>query len=104
MSNAANVPANNAKEEDGMSNIEEHSPGPWRAAYFGGRQCVLHYDHGDATIVAEMDNPVDARLMAASPDMKKALRLFVAHYPHGINPYLDQAYSEARDALTKVGG
>lgn len=32
---------------------------------------------------------------------RAALQKFVDHYPHGINPYLDEAYSEAREALAK---
>lgn len=45
-----------------------------------------------------------ARLMAAAPDMYEALTEFRAHYTHGVNPYLDEAFSKAVDALSKAGG
>lgn len=35
----------------------------------------------------------------ATPEVSEALAIFVAHYPHGINPYLDDAHRKARAAL-----
>jgi hypothetical protein len=31
--------------------------------------------------------------------LEEALQMFVDHYPHGVNPYLDEAYGKAKDAL-----
>lgn len=45
-----------------------------------------------------------ARLVAAAPDLRAALGAFVSHYPHGINPDLDAAYSAACDAIDKADG
>ncbi len=48
----------------------------------------------------------NARLMAASPDMFEVVRQFVAHYPVGINPNLDEAYwplcQVARAAISRA--
>lgn len=33
--------------------------------------------------------------------MREALELFFNHYPHGINPYLDDAHRKARAALAQ---
>jgi hypothetical protein len=34
--------------------------------------------------------------------MQEALTLFCDHYPHGINPCLDEAYNKARAALAAL--
>lgn len=39
-----------------------------------------------------------------APDMLEALKTFVAHYPMGINPFLDDAYRDARAAISKAEG
>lgn len=44
-----------------------------------------------------------ALAMAAAPKMAASLKAFVAHYPMGINPMLDQAFRDARAALSKAG-
>lgn len=40
----------------------------------------------------------------AAPDMLEALKAFVAHYPMGINPSLDDAFRSARAAISKAKG
>lgn len=44
------------------------------------------------------------RVEGAARDMLEALKTFVAHYPMGINPFLDDAYRAARAAIAKAEG
>jgi len=37
-------------------------------------------------------------------ELVEALRQFEAHYPRGINPFLDDAHAKARAVLAKIGG
>jgi hypothetical protein len=41
------------------------------------------------------------QLKAEVDHLRAVLRAFTSHYPHGVNPMLDQAYADARDALEK---
>lgn len=41
---------------------------------------------------------------AAERGMREALQLFRDHYPRGINPWLDEAHSKARAALSGIEG
>lgn len=44
-----------------------------------------------------------AYLPEAAPALVEALKQFVAHYPMGVNPFLDEAYRTARQALQAAG-
>ena len=39
---------------------------------------------------------------ARAKGLRAALEKFTAHYPSGINPYLDEAYADARAALKEM--
>lgn len=104
-----------------------HTPGPW-ACHFGDESttCDCRYilaEYGgmgsiaDISVCEKMEGdwgddigpPADvakanARLIAAAPDLLAALERFVAHYPNGINPMLDDAASAARAAIAKARG
>ncbi|HEV7352548.1 MAG TPA: hypothetical protein VGN74_05405 [Brevundimonas sp.] len=70
----------------------------------------------DRDYVCDVDCEADdygARAVPYNPDgpeaadrierLERALRSFVAHYPMGVNPFLDQAYRNARAALQEPG-
>jgi len=48
---------------------------------------------------APKPDPRDEQRDQATKLMIGALRRFLAHYPKGINPYLDEAHGEASKAL-----
>lgn len=50
------------------------------------------------------EGDANARLIAAAPELAEALQMFVDHYPACINPFLDEAYRNARLALSKARG
>jgi hypothetical protein len=98
-----------------------HTPGPWYASGVlidadGWTSCTVgpfaitegadeHYEDTIAYVSGinyTETLEANARLIAAAPDLVKALRQFVAHYPAGTNPYLDTAAAMARAALAKV--
>lgn len=51
-------------------------------------------------ILAALDTPAPALM----DELVEALRQFEAHYPRGINPFLDDAHAKARAVLAKIGG
>ena len=60
----------------------------------------------DAAFIAAMRNALPYLLStsAAVRGMREALQLFRDHYPRGINPWLDEAHSKARAALSGIEG
>ncbi len=60
-------------------------------------------DHENGLIGAFW-NKKDQQLHIAAPDLLDALLQFEAHYPHGINPWLDEAWNKARAAIAKAEG
>ncbi|MEM6668590.1 MAG: hypothetical protein AAF661_05170 [Pseudomonadota bacterium] len=50
------------------------------------------------------DAQTNACHFSAAPELLQAAKAFVAHYPHGINPDLDQAWSDTRAAIAKAEG
>jgi len=84
---------------------EKHTPGPWTVEDYGVGMGGLAVVAADVTFdVICWPHPDNARLIAAAPEMLEALKAFVAHYPKGINPYLDDAYGDAFDAIRKAEG
>lgn len=87
-----------------------HTPGPWEvsAAFtVEGEFMVCGGGSGhDYGLVAQVPIKANADLIATVPALvaerdalKVAAEKFVAHYPSGINPFLDEAYRMARAAL-----
>jgi hypothetical protein len=65
--------------------------------------------NGETAAKAAAQADYAARIMAAIEvvdvaELVEALRQFAAHYPRGINPFLDDAHSKARAALARIGG
>jgi hypothetical protein len=90
----------------------KHTPGPWSvghpddngqpvvtSAYFEIATCWHH-----CVASVEKQAHANARLMAAAPDMLSVVKAFVAQYPVGLNPFLDEAYREALAAIAKAQG
>lgn len=88
-----------------------HTTGPWKFGHMmdGERWWVgQEYDSLPVAFVDRHDWPeavvaANLRLIAAAPDLVEALKLFRDHYPAGINPWLDEACTKARAALSKAG-
>lgn len=94
-----------------------HTPGPWfwteskegEAGELRGPNCNTvaspQVDIGDYGLSAKcwVDVSIaDAQLIAAAPDLLEALKSFEAHYPMGVNSFLDDAYRSARAAIAKA--
>lgn len=82
-----------------------HTSGPWVVLHKSG----IFPDGNTSLAVGTAERhregwEANARLMASAPDLLAALKQFVAHYPHGINSMLDDACSDARDAIAKAEG
>lgn len=89
----------------------KHTPGPWYHRSPTGFVGTV----ADSIMVASVygDDPncredgrqiANARLIAAAPEMLEALQAFEAHYPLGVNPFLDDAFRSARAAIAKAEG
>jgi hypothetical protein len=84
-----------------MTTQTRFTPGPLRVARNG------YIGAAGGKEIAVMCTPCsegDPALFAASPRLYAALEKFVAHYPMGINPFLDEACIEARAALAQARG
>lgn len=97
-------------------NKVKHTPGPWFVCgvrqKVGGQEAlgISRYNEEkrrDENIASVWYDPrngegtTDAHLIASAPDMREALEAFVAHYPMGTNPFLDDAFRSARAALSR---
>ena len=97
-----------------MIPVTPYTPGPWTIAHdtniFGsvpgyGRRLVANAGGHSSNVTDETEtNRANARLIAAAPELLEALKEFEAHYPAGINPYLDAAAAMARIAIAKAEG
>lgn len=102
---------------DSIVGIRAHTPGPWfvsgtRFKMNGGEwHSVNRYDETkkrDENIACVGFDPrdgaglLDARLIAAAPDLLSVVKQFVAHYPVGINPFVDAAYRKGLEALSRA--
>lgn len=71
------------------------------------RAC-LYVDHRDVankdakTVTAKADADLIVRAVNSHDALVAACKRFVATYPHGINPGLDEAYSMALDAISTL--
>ena len=92
--------------------MTDFTPGPWtwnpgKGSDQGSIEPDICWFGDDTTYYptgGEPPNDANARLIAAAPDLLAALGRFVAHYPSGINPMLDDAAIEARTAIAKAKG
>lgn len=94
--------------------IQKWSDGRWEisASYPGYSTFIEGTDRFYPTLEAAKSAAqadYEARILAAlEPDagvvaeLVDALRKFEAHYPRGINPFLDEAHSKARATLAKL--
>lgn len=64
-------------------------------------EIVCHTDREGLTDEALARNDRNARLLASSPALLRIAIAFVSYYPHGVNPNLDNAYSQALEILSK---
>ena len=55
-------------------------------------------------VVMNILNPSDARLIAASPRMEKALKLYMKHQEGTSGHYCSVCHNEIEQALLKAGG
>jgi hypothetical protein len=87
------------------------TPGPWevyteaspRGPKMMVRQASTGYPVAHAlTLGAQARSPANARLIAATPDLLEVVQVFLAHYPGGINPFLDGARTLGREAIAKA--
>ena len=71
--------------------MSDHSHGPWRGRYFGGKWCVLHKGGDNTTILAVCEGDeaeANARVMAASEEMLEALLTARDHVSPVFNPVI----------------
>lgn len=101
-----------------MTTQTRFTPGPWSVGVEGdgvpgyvycdnalGSAVAIVYGKALAfTAFSREEEKANAALIAASPRLYAALEKFVAHYPMGINPFLDEACIEARAALAQARG
>jgi hypothetical protein len=88
-----------------------HTPTPWAVQHdpHGYGQTTFYspsnpqeccqYGDANAAFIVEAVNSHSA-LLSRVRELEVALRQFEAHYPMGINPFLDDAYRAARAALS----
>lgn len=84
-----------------------HTPGPWRVSFEGGTTQIRAANNEslmcDETYYPWVpENYADWYLIAAAPDLLKALEAFASHYPMGINPMLDDTAVKAHAAIAKA--
>lgn len=89
----------------------KHTPGPWSTAsdpcHFDSQTTVVAANGArvaEVTGSAFDEAEANARLIAAAPDLLEACKAFVAHYPMGTNPFLDDAFRAARAAIARATG
>ena len=86
--------------------MTEHTPGPWdvqRSFVLGlpdWRVQHNHYDYRGSVVVATVDSEANARFIAASPDMEKALEKIVLEFEGYASDGLDLAIA----AIAKARG
>ena len=86
-----------------MSDAKKHTPGPWNtSAYDGGWDCIRD---GSGQIIAKLgaNNPANADLIAAAPDMLAALK--TAHHRMGnigCDYDRDDDFKQVCDAIAKA--
>lgn len=92
--------------------MSTHTPGPWRrVAYEGGWDGVAHSDGGPhIALICKLveNNPANASLIAAAPELLAALRFILAFYEPG-QRHLDTeawkvAEASAHAAVAKAEG
>ena len=87
---------------------EAHTAGPWVFSFesIDPEWAVVTTAGGAiiANVNADHRQEANARLIAAAPALLAVSKAFVAHYPMGINPMLDQAFRDARAAIQSATG
>lgn len=88
---------------------QSFTPGPWRASLQHGRTYLLDSTaSGSRKNVGDIavNNPVDARLIAAAPDMLAALEMIVkSAHPHPVeHKGMWEAWNVAHAAIALVRG
>jgi hypothetical protein len=91
----------------------QHTPGPWQVRPSTNE--ITNADHGSlpfaivagyTLIGATYENGKDARLIAAAPDLLKALRRFASKHRHtyGLDGAWDEEITMAEAAIAKATG
>ena len=94
-------------KQDGGEDMNQHTPGPWRkSAYDGGWDCVR--DSG-GQIIAKLglNNPTNAHLIAAAPDMLEALKRLLRDdtiIDGWCDGFTDEFEGQVRAAIAKAEG
>ena len=89
----------------------QHTPGPWQVKPSNNE--ITNADHGRLPfaivagyllIGATYENGKDARLIAAAPDLLKALNAMLTHMGMDEDEWNKPTFDQARAAITKATG